>query len=106
MAEEGDMWERGVRLVSDLNSILEFDPYMYVAFLLLFSVVDHVCLCLNSRGNSFFAWLAGLLRSGSRDRWFETCLKRSKSALRVELLRSGTSGSYMYVLSLLVYSTR
>lgn len=28
MAEEGDMWERGVRLVSDLNSILEFDPYI------------------------------------------------------------------------------
>ncbi|KAG0584821.1 hypothetical protein KC19_3G237100 [Ceratodon purpureus] len=26
--EEEDMWERGVRLVSDLNSILEFDPYI------------------------------------------------------------------------------
>lgn len=43
--EEEDMWERGVRLVSDLNSILEFDPYMYVVLLLLFSVWWTVFLC-------------------------------------------------------------
>jgi len=38
MAEEEDMWQRGVRLVSDLDSILEFDPYMYVVSLPPFSV--------------------------------------------------------------------
>lgn len=42
MAEEEDMWERGVRLVSDLHSILEFDPYMYVVTLLL---TRSLCVC-------------------------------------------------------------
>lgn len=35
MAEEEDSWQRGVRLVLHLDSILESDPYMYVVFLSL-----------------------------------------------------------------------
>lgn len=44
MAEEEDIWEHGVRLVSDLNSILEFDPYMYVVFFLSSLVCGGACL--------------------------------------------------------------
>ena len=51
------MWERGVRLVSDLNSILEFDPYMYVfgasGWLLCGGASLCFCVCLDSLVNSF-----------------------------------------------------
>lgn len=63
MAEEEDMWERGVRLVSDLNSILEFDPYMYVVFLLLFSDCGRLCLSVVEFFGEFFLRVVGWLRS-------------------------------------------